>query len=1071
MAIYSKVSGIGASVIKSVDGISISKIRSINASLSSAFALLLDERYGFGAEAAYSVRRLSGVYNGPLLVVRRDSDDATLEVGFTFNNDLDVSAIETFCGTANGYVTEWRDQSGNLNHAAQTAETSQPKIYDATTGIELNAGRPALNFAADFFDLTRTISTDPLALFSMHRDGSNRYFPLYQDSNNYVFFHTSYGQLRSKLSGQFSIENYSSKGEMGLRSFIQYTDGSEARSYVNGVDVTQVGGYQITTQQGSFTDLGLPGTGYTGLAQEVIVYSANKSGDRTDIEGNIANYYGDNVELLDTYTGAAAAYSLRKLSSSYNGALVRVREDGTDTQADIYANVFGELDTIALANHCGSNNGLVVGWYDQSGNLNNATQPSDTAQPKIYDATTGVVTENGKPAITKSGNTSYLDVSSFSMTQPYSSIFVAKHLNNSSTRFNAAFSTIDDSVNFDTDSFSGNNSFVMRAGGFLQTIGNRDFVQHLWSTLWNGSSSYAYKDGTLEISGNAGSNNMNSLRLGGLNAFGTLQEFIFYDSDESTDRTNIEDNINTFYGIYDTGLIGEYSGAAAAYSLRSLSSVYDGAAITVRRDSDDNTKNIYFDSDGNLDTAALTGFCGNNNGYIARWFDQSGNSNNATQPSDTAQPKIYDATTGVVTENGKPAVEFDGTNDSLGASSAVVTGAEFFCSVVLTMGTQGSPWADQGTLGIRPYQASATNLRVQYNTDNGSFQMTGDNSGSGQRLKTTRLISGTQEIYDNGLLATSATNTFTSLASNDALIFGRRYNSGSSTFFNGKSQEFVFYTSDQSANRTGIETNINNNYLIYQPDTAPTSGLLASYPGAAAAYSLRQLSNEAVIAVTVRRDSDDNVSPIGFDGRGLDTEALAAWCGNSNGYVTTWWDQSTLGNHATQPSDTAQPKIYDATTGVVTENGKPAIYFEGSFISAPSVSMSSATCFVHHTNFDANARMAAAFDRYDNSFFYDQVTGYWVRNGGSIQITGLPSTTSKLVYALLDSAGGELGINGATATTGTLYVKGGTMDLDIGKRLSSYWKGTFSEVVVYDSDQSSNRTNIEDNINGYYDIY
>lgn len=254
-------------------------------------------------------------------------------------------------------------------------------------------------------------------------------------------------------------------------------------------------------------------------------------------------------------------------------------------------------------------------------------------------------------------------------------------------------------------------------------------------------------------------------------------------------------------------------------------------------------------------------------------------------------------------------------------------------------------------------------------------------------------------------------------------------------------------------------------------EVAEATLLLDTYTGAAAAYSLRQLRTGETEAVRVRRSSDNTEQTIGFSGGELDTTALATFCGSSDGFVKTWMDQSGNGNDATQTTAANQPKIYDGTSGVVTENGKPALYFETSFISAPTISMSAATCFVHHTNFDATFRMAAAFDRNDNSFFYDIVTGYRLRNGGNIQITGLSSTTSKLVYALIDGAGSELGINGATATTGTLSVLGGHMDLDIGKRLSSYWKGTFSEVVVYDSDQSSNRTNIESNINTFYSIF
>ena len=158
---------------------------------------------------------------------------------------------------------------------------------------------------------------------------------------------------------------------------------------------------------------------------------------------------------------------------------------------------------------------------------------------------------------------------------------------------------------------------------------------------------------------------------------------------------------------------------------------------------------------------------------------------------------------------------------------------------------------------------------------------------------------------------------------------------------------------------------------------------------------------------------------------------------------------------------------------VTDANGKPAVEFNGTSteISAPSVGLSVATCFIHHTNFDATARMFGAFDQFENSFFYDTVTGYRVRNNGSINLSGLPSTTSKLIYAVFDNTGGELGINGATATSGALGVVGGQMDLRIGRRVSTYWKGTASELIVYASDESANRTAIETNINTFYSIY
>ena len=75
-------------------------------------------------------------------------------------------------------------------------------------------------------------------------------------------------------------------------------------------------------------------------------------------------------------------------------------------------------------------------------------------------------------------------------------------------------------------------------------------------------------------------------------------------------------------------------------------------------------------------------------------------------------------------------------------------------------------------------------------------------------------------------------------------------------------QEIVIWNADQEAdsNRTAIEENINSEYLIYQPTTQPTSGLLYDYGSAtggtdaAAAYSVRQLSDKAVLCMRIRRD-------------------------------------------------------------------------------------------------------------------------------------------------------------------------------------------------------------------------
>tara|TARA_R110002074_G_scaffold337805_2_gene508439 strand:- start:39 stop:1172 length:1134 start_codon:yes stop_codon:yes gene_type:complete len=112
--------------------------------------------------------------------------------------------------------------------------------------------------------------------------------------------------------------------------------------------------------------------------------------------------------LLDTYTGASAAYSLRKLRTLYTGDAVEVYNGSS--YADIgFSN--DELDTTALAAHCGSSDGFVSKWYDQSGNTNTAAQTVTGSMPKIYDGSTGVVTRGGKPSVLFTGSTQILPIS------------------------------------------------------------------------------------------------------------------------------------------------------------------------------------------------------------------------------------------------------------------------------------------------------------------------------------------------------------------------------------------------------------------------------------------------------------------------------------------------------------------------------------------------------------------------------------------------------------------------------------------------------------------------------------
>lgn len=77
---------------------------------------------------AYSTRKLRSDYAGSALKVRRSSDNATQDIGFTASGDLDTAAMLSFVGANNGFVDTLYDQSGNGVNLTQGTLASQPKI-------------------------------------------------------------------------------------------------------------------------------------------------------------------------------------------------------------------------------------------------------------------------------------------------------------------------------------------------------------------------------------------------------------------------------------------------------------------------------------------------------------------------------------------------------------------------------------------------------------------------------------------------------------------------------------------------------------------------------------------------------------------------------------------------------------------------------------------------------------------------------------------------------------------------------------------------------------------------------
>ncbi len=266
--------------------------------------------------------------------------------------------------------------------------------------------------------------------------------------------------------------------------------------------------------------------------------------------------------LLNLYTGVAAAYSVRKLDKDYTGNCMRVRRDSDDSETDIGFDANGDLDTAAIATHCGSANGYVDSWYDQSGNGKDATQNTKTSQPKIYNGS-AVITENGKPAVQHlSGTPNILVATSFNMTGTSAiTSFVTGY--GTSTSGTGAVSIMGSGGG--ADAFLQTMETGVRTGGGAAVFGTQSSTaSSLVSMLFpsggdisditcfiNGSSSSRtfLSDNTIDL-GSSTVLNIGHYEQSHTPFIGLTQEIILYSVNQSSNRSSIEGNINTYFGIY-----------------------------------------------------------------------------------------------------------------------------------------------------------------------------------------------------------------------------------------------------------------------------------------------------------------------------------------------------------------------------------------------------------------------------------------------------------------------------------------------------------------------------------------
>jgi hypothetical protein len=255
-------------------------------------------------------------------------------------------------------------------------------------------------------------------------------------------------------------------------------------------------------------------------------------------------------------------------------------------------------------------------------------------------------------------------------------------------------------------------------------------------------------------------------------------------------------------------------------------------------------------------------------------------------------------------------------------------------------------------------------------------------------------------------------------------------------------------------------------------------GLLDTYPNAAAAYSVRKLRSAYTgNAIRVRRSSDNAEQNIGFDGSGnLDTTALTSFCSGTNGFVTTWYDQSGNGVNLTQTTAGNQPQIV-SSGAILTQSGKPSMSFNGTShnfdCASTTISTGDSSLFItYQQNANAQANILA-LQSGASYYFLNYSTGIYY----ATVLTGIGAS------ALGDGNFGLVTINLQVGTTQTIYknntliftkssptASGQTFNKLCGSAFGSPTPQNHSEIIAYPTNQIANRNAINTNIITYYGL-
>lgn len=469
---------------------------------------------GTAPVASCGLRKLRSGYSGSAIRVR-SSGGGSLDIGFTFNGDLDVPALMAFVGNNSGYVTTCYDQSGGTaRDLTQGTTANQPRIVNAGTLDTLN-GRPAMYFdGGDYL----TYATGGAAFYSGNQATAltmfnvpavsapttdfSRILAMYNAANGDWNSSNSSALLESRGNAIYMEKNSTS---LAANTFsynapqlaTSVVNGSNAYVYMNGGQGGASGAWPSSNF--SITNVRLGGS--TGLANNEMLL------------GYVGEYYLYTTALSDVDRG-----TVEKNILQYYRAPIQA--------------------------------GYVSIWYDQSGNGYNASQVVPALQPTISLPRYG--SGNNRPIVNFDGTQGLITATGMPTSSNYTKNVVYSYYDNTATN-NAVSSTTDNHA----FGMSGGNTLNVYHSGTVATSAalSLSTLYSMFGTFNNATTSATvYTNNVAGTSGTTAVTVSNPAITLGSHRYhyflkGTISEALIFNRILSaTDRTNIYNDQCDYYG-------------------------------------------------------------------------------------------------------------------------------------------------------------------------------------------------------------------------------------------------------------------------------------------------------------------------------------------------------------------------------------------------------------------------------------------------------------------------------------------------------------------------------------------